>query len=61
MEGFVQPTKAQKLASLRATLQRAYASNGSIGEKKPFENQLRRIDETIRSEPHGNDQPARHS
>ena len=48
MEGFVHPTKVQKLAAVAATLQRAYPKDGSTVEKL-FEDQLRRLNEAERT------------
>jgi hypothetical protein len=48
MEGFVHPTKAQKLAAVAQTLKSAYPRGGSSSEKL-FEDQLRRLDEAERA------------
>jgi hypothetical protein len=50
MEGFVHPTKAQKLAAVAATLKRVYARDTSTVEKL-FGEQLRRLDAAERSRP----------
>lgn len=50
MEGFVHPTKAQKLAAMRAILLRAYAKDGST-DKKLYEDLLRRLEDSGRGAP----------
>ena len=49
MEGFVRPTKAQKLAAVAATLERVYAKDTSAAERL-FGAQLRQLAAAERAE-----------
>lgn len=51
MEGFVHPTRAQKLAAMRAILLRAYAKDSPTNNIL-CEELLRRLETAGRGEPH---------